>query len=56
MKTTTVGMIGTGATLTLAQYNERIAAIAGTLTALYMLMKCGDWIHGKITAWRQRKK
>lgn len=51
MRTTTVGLIGTGLSISLEQYSRIASAMAATLTAFYMLFKCVDWIiekrHGK---------
>ena len=55
MQTTAVGVIGTGGSLVIAQYNEIIGAIGVTLTAAYMAFKCYDWITAKILANRQKK-
>ena len=41
MKTSTVGVLGTATTLTLKEFNDVVAAIAGVLTVAYMLTK---WI------------
>ena len=43
MRTTLVGVIGTGASFTLERYSLIMSAAAATLTALYMLFKCIDW-------------
>ena len=43
MRTTLVGVIGTGASFTLERYSLIMAAASATLTALYMLFKCFDW-------------
>lgn len=47
MKTTAIGVIGTGLSLTLEQYSQIASASAATLTALYMLFKCIDWVRTK---------
>lgn len=47
MKTTLVGIVGTATSITLERYNLMAAAAAATLTALYMLFKCLDWIINK---------
>ena len=39
MKTSAVGILGTATTITVHQWSELMAAIAGTLTAVYMLIK-----------------
>ena len=39
MKTSAVGIIGTATTITVHQWSDLMAAIAGTLTAVYMLIK-----------------
>jgi uncharacterized membrane protein (DUF2068 family) len=54
LKTLTVGVIGTGATWTIACYNEWIAAIAGTFTAIFMAFKIYDVIASKISEKRRR--
>jgi len=41
MKTSTVGVLGTATTLTLKEFNDVVAAIAGVLTVAYMVTK---WI------------
>lgn len=45
MKTTFVGVLGTATTLTVKQYSDVMAAIAGTLTVAYMLIKLGLLIY-----------
>lgn len=48
MKTVIVGAIGGTGTITLAHYNEWMAAVIATLTAVYLAFKCVDWISEKI--------
>ena len=49
MRTTAVGTMGTLATITLHQWNEAMAALAGTLTVIYMACKL-------FLLWRENKK
>jgi hypothetical protein len=47
LKTTTIGVIGTGISITLKSFSEWASALAAALTALYMGMKCLDWLLAK---------
>jgi len=49
MKTVALGTGGTVATITLHQWNDAMAAIAGTLTVIYMAGKL-------FLLWRENKK
>lgn len=55
MRTTVVGVLGTVTSLTLKDFSQLAAAISATLTALYMLFKCYDWVREKIAAYRAKK-
>lgn len=44
LKTLSVGVVGTFSALTLERYSLIASAAAATLTALYMLFKCIDWL------------
>lgn len=53
MRTLAVGAIGVGTSFTLERYSQWMGAISITLTALYMLFKCIDWMIAKRVAKHQ---
>jgi len=56
MKNITVGLLGTGAAITLKQWSDAASAAAATLTAIYMAFKCFDWLRGKYLAYHKKKR
>ena len=53
MRTLALGAIGIGTSFTLERYSEWMGAISITLTAIYMLFKCIDWLIVKRVAKHQ---
>tara|TARA_R110000868_G_scaffold341505_2_gene602367 strand:+ start:943 stop:1155 length:213 start_codon:yes stop_codon:yes gene_type:complete len=50
MRTLGFGVVGVTASFTLERYSQWMGAISITLTALYMLFKCIDWMIAKRVA------
>lgn len=48
MRTTLVGVIGTGVSITLEQYSQLASAVAATVTAIYMAIKVWHLIRPRI--------
>ena len=44
MRTLALGAVGIGTSFTLEKYSQWRGAVSITLTALYMLFKCIDWL------------
>jgi hypothetical protein len=56
MKTISVGVLGTAASLTLKEWSDLASALAGVGTFLFMMFKCFDWVRAKFVAKRARKR
>jgi hypothetical protein len=54
IKTGAVALAGAGSTITLAGYNEWVAAGIASLTLVYLIFKCVDWVADKAFEKRQQ--